>query len=212
MRSVVQIVVVVSVVVAAILGIVLILERRPSELLEQAAASVFSVAVAAAFTLVAVTLHASGRARPLAWSTGIALSAALAGMLWTIVADRFYSDDATRRVWSLVVIGLALGHASTLFCARLLPHFEWIRWATVLALVGLVAMLLASIWSRSSRGDRQMTAVAGLLVAAGTLLIPILHGATRRALGIVDAGAMPGVRRCPNCGHVLPADVSEVFH
>jgi hypothetical protein len=143
----------------------------------------------------------------LPWA-GVTASAVGFGLL--IVA--IWSDDPPealeKTATTLLVGAVAVAHSSLLSLARLAPRFRWARsGAVVLALV-LGALFVALIWGElDEEWFARVLGVVAVLLAAFTLLVPVLSRASRGELAA--AGAKGAVRFCPGCGRPLTATPGE---
>ena len=102
---------------------------------------------------------------------------------------------------ALIVAGVAV-LLSILSLARLLPRYRPVLVAAELFAGLFAAMLLGVVWNEgASDAYGRALGVVGVLLAATTIAVPILHRASRS-----EAREFPrahGVRFCPSCGRQL---------
>ncbi|MEZ5102834.1 MAG: zinc ribbon domain-containing protein [Thermoleophilia bacterium] len=161
-----------------------------------------SLAVSGTGVLVLACIPALERRRlgPLPYA-GIAAAAA-GGVLALVLA---WLDDPPERLGqafgTLVVLAVAIAYGSLIGLARLPGRRAWIvRASTVLALV-LAALVTTTIWAAGdSSGMGRAIGVVAVLLAAGTVLVPVLHRWGRAPEAGADGAR---IRFCPSCGTPL---------
>lgn len=200
---------IVSVAVNALLGIAILVFGDLGE--TQGRILLTSLLLSA--TMLGVLVNGPAAGRRVLWPVPLvgAVSAAI-GFVMLIVS--VWADGLTgnwlRTASSLLVIAVAATLASGL---ALLPLAERHRPALP-ATVALIALLATSIvtliWAEPSDSDWffRLVGVLALLVAAGSIVIPVLSRfASADATGSIDADRDPpvgvAVRFCPSCGHVV---------
>lgn len=101
---------------------------------------------------------------------------------------------------TLLVAAAALAWASLVSLARLAPRFRWLTPAAVVLLAVLAGMFVPLIWEVGGDDEwyGRMLGVVAVLTAAFTLLVPILHRASRAEVAREEPEL--AVRFCPRCG------------
>lgn len=161
-----------------------------------------SLAVSGAGVLVLACTPALERRRlgPLP-AAGIA--AATAGGVLAIVLAWLDEPPETlgRAFGTLVVAAVAIAYGSLVGLARLPRRHVWVvRVATALALV-LAALVVTTIWGAAdSTGMGRVVGVVAVLLAACTVLVPVLQRASRLP-GPVEG--TPRIAHCPTCGAAI---------
>jgi hypothetical protein len=144
-----------------------------------------------------------GRLRPLP-RLGLA---ATVGSFALFVALIWLGDppEALGKAAGTLLIGaVAAAHGSLVGLARLARRYRLVAPAAAGLALLLAAVAAAGIWSEPPGGwYPRLVGVLAVLLAAFTLLVPILHRASRTELS--TAGAAAGLRFCPYCGAELAA-------
>jgi hypothetical protein len=138
---------------------------------------------------------------------GIAASFAGLALLTAAVWDEFDLQPLVKAAGTLVVVAVASAHASLLSLAGLAPRFRWAFLAAVglgFAFSGLAVSLIWGEWSDSAVFGRSFGVVA-VLLAAFTILVPVLHRASREELAALAAETISSVQFCPSCGWPVAA-------
>ena len=130
--------------------------------------------------------------------------------------DEFGSENISKAATTAIFIGSGTAHGALLSLSRLAPRYLFVlRSAWGLAAL-LVAMLITVTWESNvtdSETFARAVGVVGVLLAAVTLAVPVLHRASRGELAAggreeVKPGRATGF--CPNCGVAgLTADGAE---
>lgn len=140
---------------------------------------------------------------------GIAASVAGFSLLTVAAWNEFDIRPLWKAAYTFIVLAVAAAHASLLALARLAPRFRWAFFAAVglgFTLAGLAASLIWAEWSDNDAFGRSVGVVA-ILFAAFTILVPVLHRASRLELAALEAEEIPSVRFCPSCGRPVAAGV-----
>lgn len=143
---------------------------------------------------------------PLPW-LGVLLG--IAGFALLIVAIWLDSppDWLGQLGGTLLIAAAALAWGSLVSMAHLAPRFRWVTPVAVVLVMVLAAMFVPLIWELG--GDNEwygrMLGVVAVLTAAFTLLVPILHRASRGEVAREEAEV--AVRFCPRCGGRLAGSV-----
>lgn len=119
-----------------------------------------------------------GRALPLA-GIGLALAGAamVIGGIWIEVGSEWYWKMAA----SLTVFAVACAHLSLLAMTRLAGRFQWSLVAAHVVIFGVASLIVFLILGEShSSGMFRLLAVAAIVDAAITVLIPIFHWLSKR--------------------------------
>ncbi len=185
MKKIFLIVLVVSVVLSAVIGITVILIGEFGEFQQKVLLTTFTIACASILGLACGPAYESGRARPVALA-GIVFAAA-AAVSWNILiwSEGNLGDIPVRTIMSVTVIAAALSHVSLVSLARLEAKFRWALLALYISEAGLIGLLLSLIWftdSVESDVTFRILGVLSILVAALTILMPVLHKLSDRPL------------------------------
>ena len=139
---------------------------------------------------------------------GIAAACGGFVLLTASVWNEFDVKPLWKAAWTLAIVAVAAAHASLLALARLAPRFRWALVGAVglgFTFSGLAVSLVWGEWSDSDAFGRSVGVVA-VLFAAFTILVPVLHRASRSEFGPLGASGPPSVHFCPRCGR--PASVA----
>jgi|GEM_PF-4507425 len=119
-----------------------------------------------------------------------------------------WRETGSRSLWrvaeSCVVIAATSGYFVILSAARLRAGHRWAALTASVLAAGFAALLLVGSWAEGLGEDlARLTGAVGVLLAGGTLLVPILArmAQTQSELLRVELGAR--ARYCPACGHGL---------
>ena len=105
---------------------------------------------------------------------------------------------------TLLIAAVASAYGSLVGLARLARRFRLVTSAAVGFALLLAALAAVGIWTEPGGGwYPRAVGVVAVLLAACTVLVPILHRASRAELAAEAAGA--GIRFCPYCGSGLAA-------
>ena len=138
---------------------------------------------------------------------GVAASFTGFALLTAAVWNEFDIRPLWKAAYTFIVLAVAAAHASLLSLARLAPRFRWAFLAAVglgFTLAGLAASLIWGEWSDNDVFGRSVGVVA-ILFAAFTILVPVLHRASRQELAAFEAEEIPSLRFCPSCGRPVAA-------
>ena len=185
-----------SVAINAALGIVVLLRGDFGDL--QVKILLTSFLVSAVMLAVLLNLPALTRG---VWTplplTGAATGALGFALLIVAVWRDRIGDTYAKTVTSLLVIAAAATLAAALELATPLPRARWLRPATHLALIALVVTVLPVMWTeRGGDAAGRLIGVESILVAAGTVVIPVLA----RFGGRDRAAPASATVTCPHCG------------
>jgi hypothetical protein len=197
----------VSVAVAALLGIVAILGSHMGKTGIKVLVTSFAFAGASALVMASLSAWELPVAR--VWSRA-GVTGALAGLasvvfgLWVEVN----SDSYWKLAFTLVVIGCAGAHGSLVSMARLAPRHQWMRVTALANLVLLAAAVCAAVWSEhDSDAGWKAIAVFAILDVAFTLAVGALDLVNRSN---APEGGVAEVCFCPRCGRRLWQPAGEV--
>lgn len=120
--------------------------------------------------------------------------------IWT---EFFHSEEYGKACTILSLFAGALAHTSLLSLARLRPGFGWSRVVTAMAAF-LLAIVLSGMLVAGEEPDEGLMRVVGvlsILVAAGTLTVPILHRLSGIPLDTLHEAERPEEIElvCPRC-------------
>lgn len=166
---------IVSILIGAVLGIVLILRNTWGWFEVRVMLTTLVIAVGSLAGL-ACELSRRPVGRNFASICGLVLSA-LSVLLWLFCIWGEPSDDLFwRSVATVSILALANVHVCLLSNARLSGRFRWVYLVTVQVIFGLAFLFLVMLWGQhDSPALWQIVATLSILVAALTLIIPILH-------------------------------------
>ena len=137
---------------------------------------------------------------------GIAASFAGFALLTAAVWNEFDLQPLVKAAGTLVVVAVASAHASLLSLAGLAPRFRWAFLAAVGLGFALAALGVSWIWGEwSSDLFGRSFGVVAVLLAAFTILVPVLHRASREELAALAAEEISSVQFCPSCGRPAAA-------
>jgi hypothetical protein len=168
-----------SVAISALIGIVVILFGNLGELETKVLLTTLTVTVTSILGLACGAYYESGRGRTLPIA-GIAMSL-LTGLLWLIVIWSTFSPENAvfmKSVMTVTLISAACSHLSLLSLARLNDRFHWVRIAAAVLVWITAAIILAMIWGDLQAYENligRILGVLGILIAAVTILTPVLH-------------------------------------
>jgi hypothetical protein len=110
-----------------------------------------------------------------------------------------------RSAFTLLIVAVAGAHVCLVGLASLAHRFRWAVIATALLTLVLAALVASAVWSdweEDSDAFFRATGVVAVLLAAFTLLVPVLHRVSRGEARPVPAEGA-AARFCPRCGAAL---------
>jgi hypothetical protein len=171
---------IVSLVVAALIGIYTLLLGQDFSREWRILATVLSISFFSMTALItATTLERAGYARLVKYTSmaGIAVSWVafvifIAG-IWTDVLNDF--DPYYKILFISTILAFTLAHFSILALARLPLRWDWVRWAT-LASITTLALYIITMIILELEGDFtiRLLGVLGILDGCGTIITPVL--------------------------------------
>ncbi|HUF05642.1 MAG TPA: hypothetical protein VMM38_15890 [Aridibacter sp.] len=178
MKKIFLTVLVVSVALSAVVGIIVILIGNFGEFESKVLMTTFSITCASILGLACGPAYESGRGRPVALA-GIVL-AVLAGVSWLLIiwARQPLSEPIVKSIMTLTVLAVVFAHVSLVLMARLEKKFLWALYALYLSVAALAGLVLSLIWfTEAFESDLtfRILGVLSILVAALTILLPVLH-------------------------------------
>jgi hypothetical protein len=100
----------------------------------------------------------------------VAAALVILGVWAEIEAEGFW-----KLTGSVSVVAVGLAHAFLLVLPELDPGHRWVQWATVITIGVLALQIIVAIFGEiESEGYYQILAAVAILVALGTLVVPIL--------------------------------------
>lgn len=172
-----------SVILGALLGIVLVLRNQWGWLEVRVMLTTVIIAVASVCGL-SCDLSRTPRGLNLLPKSGLALTAItsllmLAGIWFEINSEAFWKTTAVA-----TSLGVATVHVSLLSIAKLAGRFRWVYFVGCQVIFGL-AILIASVivFEINSEGLWRFIAAHSIVVAAISMVIPILHRISRSDSG-----------------------------
>ena len=191
----------VSVTINAALGIVVLLGD-----LDDLGAQVLVTSFLVSASMLSVLINAPAlRRRPL-WPAPVA-GAAGGAVGFALLIVMVWVDSPSSGLAKLAVSALIVGGAATLAAAlRLvgeLPTAAWLQLATTAAIAALVGVSLVALWTEGGGdGIARVIGILSILVATGTLLIPVLT----RFGGSAPPRRVGSTMTCPHCGELIELD------
>lgn len=178
MKKIFLTVLIVSVAVSAVVGIVVILVGNFGEFESRVLLTTFSITCASILGLACGPAYESGRGRAVSL-TGIVL-AVLAGISWIILiwTDADLGEFVIKSIMTVTVLAVTFAHVSLVLMARLEKKFLWALYTLYLSVAALAGLVLSLIWfTEAFESDLtfRMLGVLSILVAALTILLPVLH-------------------------------------
>jgi hypothetical protein len=166
---------VVSILLAALLGIVLILRNTWDWFEVRVILTTVTVGVASLCGL-ACDVSRTPRGRNLLPAAGFVLTAGAAGMILVGMWAELDSEPFWKVATSTCVLSVAATHVSLLSIARLASRFRWVFAIACQIVFGLALLIIAIIvWEINVEQVFRLVAALAILDAAITLAIPILH-------------------------------------
>ena len=170
---------VVSVLLSALLGILAILSGGFGWFEVRVLLTTATVGIASICGLACGAYLATGTGRALP-RAGIALSLAGAAMIIAGAWLEVESKEFWKLAASICVFAVACAHLSLLSMARLAEWFQWSIFAAHAAVFGVAALITTMIlFEIGEQGMFQLLAVAAIVDAALTVLVPVFHRLSR---------------------------------
>lgn len=169
---------VLSVVVSAAIGIVVILIGNFGEFETKVLLTTLTITVTSILGLACGAYLETGRGRTLP-SAGIVLDI-VSAVMWIILIwqVRIENDTYIKSLMSATLFAASCSHISLLSLARLERKFIWSRYAAHVAIWALTAFLLYFIWTNGNIDEDLMgrvIGVLGIIIAALTVITPVFH-------------------------------------
>ncbi|MGD9630891.1 MAG: hypothetical protein AB7V18_16760 [Pyrinomonadaceae bacterium] len=169
---------VLSVVVSAAIGIVVILIGNFGEFETKVLLTTLTITVTSILGLACGAYLETGRGRMLP-SAGIVL-AIVSAVMWIILIwqMRIENDTYIKSLMSATLFAASCSHISLLSLARLERKFIWSRYVAHIAIWALTAFLLYFIWTNGNIDEDLMgrvIGVLGIIIAALTVITPVFH-------------------------------------
>ena len=183
---------VISVILSALLGILAILSGSFGAFQVRVLLTSVTISAASICGLAngAYLAMKRGTALPVA-GIALALGAAtlLIGGIWTeILFDGYYWKLAV----SLAIFAVACGHLALLSMARLAQGFQWsliMAYVVILGVASLIVLLILTELHGSAEGIFRLLAVAAIIDAAITVLVPVFHWLSKAQFAL-ESGAV----------------------
>jgi hypothetical protein len=195
-----------SIAANAVIGIVAIVSGDFSDLDRKVLLTSLSVTGASVLALASLTARERGFLRVV---PEVGAASSLIG--FSLLVIQIWAEVSGDTMWKSastgILIGAAAAHASLLSLSRLAPNYRvvlWAAWALAALLVGLVIVIIWSHYAEDSTAFAQLLGVTGVLLAAATLAVPVLHRASKAKAPEPEerVGTVQGrqIAHCPNCG------------
>lgn len=151
---------------------------------------VSSVVISGASVCVMVNaIFAERRLQPRLGRGGALLAVAAAGMLLAGIWSERNEDEFWKATVTVVILAVGLAYALLLLLPELRGKQRWVQTTSSLSIGALAGMSIAAIWVEFSEGWYiRLLAVAAILVALHTLVIPVLVWLRRMGDGRGGAG------------------------
>jgi hypothetical protein len=205
MRRGLLVLLVASIVVNAALGIYALVGGDFGDVEQDVLFTSLCISGAGVIALACLPAAERGLLGPLPWvgaGAGAAGFALLVAELW--IDDP--PDALAKLAGTLLVVAVAIALAGLLGLVRLAPRFRWARTGAVTLALVLGALVVVMIWGELGGEEwfGRIVGVVAVLLAAFTLLVPVLGRAGRHELA--ESARSEGVLRfCPGCGRPLEA-------
>lgn len=174
-----------SVATSALIGIGVLLFGDFGEIEIRVLMTTLTVTVTSIFGLACGAYLETGRGRYIP-ITGIVLSIASALMCFLIIWDVLDDSEAFVKAYvTSTILAAGCAHMSLLSLARLDRKFSWTRIAAAASLALLSVILLYIIWFEPDGGSDliyRVLGVLGILLASITVVTPVLHKLSSKAL------------------------------
>jgi hypothetical protein len=213
LRRAIFVVLVGSVVLNAALGIYALLASEFGEIQRNVLLTSLCVSGAGLLALACAPAFERGRVRPLphigaaAGSAGFAL---LAATVWLEDASGTLPEVPWKTAVTLIVVACGAANGSLLALARLAPRFRWTLTVAVGLSVLLAGLLVSATWGvADATWFARALGVVAVLLAAFTVLVPLLHRASRGTFETATPPTDGSVRFCPRCGEALTGAVDQ---
>ena len=166
---------IVSVIFGAVLGIILVLRGKWGWYETRVILTTIVIAISSLCGL-ACDLSRTPRGLNLLPKSGLALTGISAVMILIGMWADFDEEWFWKTAASISIFAVATVHVCLLSIARLVRRFQWVFFIAWQAIFGLAALLVFVIVAEvDSEEMMRIVAVASIVVAALTLVIPILH-------------------------------------
>jgi hypothetical protein len=143
-------------------------------------------------------------------AAGVSGFALLVAAIWLAGPEEALPGPLWKTAVTLIIAAGAAAYGSLLALARLAPRFRWVLVPAVGLSVLLAGLLVSLIWGQwEDEWFARTLGVIAVLLAAFTVLVPILHRASRGALVAAPSREKGPVRFCPSCGQPLRASLNE---
>ncbi len=178
-----------SVAISAVLGIAVILFGNFGEFAQKILSTTMIITMTSVFGLACGAYLETGRGKILPY-TGIA-AAIVSGALWILFIWANVNDESrfARFGFTGTLIAVSCSLLSLLSIARLDARFLWSRYAAFLFIGTLSLIIFLTIWDLIDPNTDFISRVFGInsiIVAALTILTPVLHKLSHQTTGIAD--------------------------
>ena len=174
---------IVSVILGAVLGIFLVLRGKWGWFEIRVILTTIIIAVSSLCGL-ACDLSRTSRGFNLLPKFGLALTGISAALILFGMWIAIEEDDFWKAAASISIFAVATVHVCLLSIARLIRRFQWVFFIAWQAIFGLAALLVAIIIMEIDSDEvMRFVAVAAIVCAALTLVIPMLHRIGRMESG-----------------------------
>ena len=123
---------------------------------------------------------------------GIALAAVASVMLVALLWRDHVDEDQGRATLLAVIYAVSMAHAELMLLGRLPARYRWVQRALV-ALIALMALMLTPViygWFDDHEGVARTLGVLAILIALGTLAVPVLLWISRSERAEAEAAAL----------------------
>ena len=175
---------IISILLSAILGILAILAGNWGWFQVRVLLTTVTISAASVCGLANGAFLATKRGTflPLA---GIAVTLVGATLLIGGIWAEVQSENYWKLAGSLAIFAVASGHLALLSMARLAQRFEWsliMAHVVILGVASLIVLLIVTEYHGKATGVFQLLAVAAIIDAAITILVPVFHWLSREQL------------------------------
>ncbi len=148
-----------------------------------------------------------GLAPPMGVGVSLAGSALFISAAWS----SFDIEPLNKSAASVMIVALALALASVVSLATLPSRHRWVQLSAYALATALVATAITGIWAEwEGDGIGRAIGVEMILLAAATILVPVLQRMARPGAAAGPAPVTARVAFCPACGAALDSGPGRV--
>lgn len=176
---------IVSVVLAAVLGMIAVLAGEFGDLQGRVLMTTLTVGVTSVLGLACGSYLDREPGNPIG-RAGIGLSLLAAAMVLPIIWDFHAPEIYVKALFSVVIFAVAAAHLCLLWLAELAPGHRWAQRGALTSIVAAIVLLLVVLWAELEEESLwRALGVIAIADAAFTLMVPIFH---RMSINVVGGG------------------------